>query len=98
MYGDSGQQQQDWRFFVMAIVTAKPAARRRASKVPTVPLVAPALMTVDQAASYLTMSRSQMYKLLLDGVIPSIVLGRKFRRVAKKSLDAWIERETGGAA
>ncbi len=44
----------DWRFFVMAIVTAKPAARRRASKVPTVPLVAPALMTVDQAASYLS--------------------------------------------
>ena len=82
----------------MATVTAKPAARRRASKVPTVPLVAPALMTVDEAASYLSMSRTQLYKLLLDGAVPSIVLGRKFRRVAKKSLDAWIDRQIGGMA
>jgi excisionase family DNA binding protein len=80
--------------------TAKPAVRRRASKAPTVtvPLVAPALMTVDLAASYLTMSRSQLYKLLISGEIPSIVLGRKFRWVAQKSLDAWIERQTGGAS
>jgi excisionase family DNA binding protein len=77
--------------------TAKPAARRRASKAPTKPLVAPALMTVDLAASYLACSRSQLYKLLLSGEIPSIVIGRKFRRVAQKSLDAWIERQTGGA-
>jgi excisionase family DNA binding protein len=81
----------------MIAKTAKPALRRR-SKAPTVPLVPPALMTVDQAASYLSMSRSQIYKLLLEDRIPSIVLGRKFRRVARKSLDAWIDRETGGAA
>lgn len=82
----------------MIAKTPKPTPRRRASKAPTVPLVAPALMTVDQAASYLAMSRTQLYKLLLEEEIPSIVLGRKFRRIARKSCDAWIERQTGGAS
>jgi excisionase family DNA binding protein len=76
---------------------AKPAARRK-GKAPVVPLVAPALMTVEEAASYLSMSRSQCYRLIMDGQLASIVLGRKFRRIPLKSCDAWIERQTGGAA
>jgi excisionase family DNA binding protein len=82
---------------VIALTTkkAKPAAQR-CGKSPTVTLMPPALMDVDSAASYLDMSRSMLYKILLRGDIPSIVLGRKFRRVAVKSLDAWVERQTGG--
>jgi excisionase family DNA binding protein len=75
--------------------TPKPTPQRR-SKAPIVAQVASPLMTVDEAASYLSMSRSQIYKLLLSEEIPSIVLGRKFRRVPRKSCDAWIERQTGG--
>jgi excisionase family DNA binding protein len=83
-------------------VKSAPARRGRANDgeaeaVAVVPVPA-ALMSVDAAASYLSMSRDLLYKLLMRGEIRSIVVGRRFRRVPLSECTAWIQRQIEGAA
>lgn len=47
------------------------------------------LLTVQEAANALRVSRSSLYKLLLTGEIPSIKVGR-MRRIPLTSLKEWV--------
>lgn len=47
------------------------------------------LLTPQEAAATLRMSRSSLYKLLLTGEIPSIKVGR-MRRIPLNSLKEWV--------
>ncbi len=49
------------------------------------------LLTVDEVAQRLSLSRSKVYELLAEGDIPSVHIGRS-RRVIAKELDKWIAR------
>ena len=49
------------------------------------------LLTPDEAALRLSMSRSAFYQLLLSGRIASVKIGRS-RRIPVAALDAFIER------
>lgn len=49
------------------------------------------LLTVDEAASQLSIGRSHLYEYLLSGSLPSIRIGRS-RRIATRDLNAFIER------
>lgn len=53
------------------------------------------MLTVDQAAQRLAVSRSHVYGMLRDGKIQGVKLGRA-RRIAAAEIDALIER--GGFA
>ena len=56
------------------------------------------LLTIDQAASALEISRSHIYSLLMTGDLPSIKIGRS-RRILAGALELWArerqEREAG---
>jgi excisionase family DNA binding protein len=75
--------------------TGKKPAPVRAAHQASLPM--PALLTYDEAASYLSMSRATLQRFVLRGQIKSIVIGRKFRRMPLKACDAWIEEQTGVA-
>jgi len=47
------------------------------------------LLTVEEAARYLTLGRSMTYRLIQDGTLPSIRLGR-CRRAPLQALDRFI--------
>ena len=49
------------------------------------------LLTVDEVAERLSLSRSKVYELLAGGDIPSVHIGRA-RRVIATDLDTWITR------
>jgi excisionase family DNA binding protein len=53
----------------------------------------PELLTVEETARYLSLSRSQVYALIARGVIP-IVRIEGSTRVSRRSLLAWIEALT----
>jgi excisionase family DNA binding protein len=76
---------------------AAPITQRPESK-PT----PPALMTVEEAARYLAISRSRMFELLAgpNPAIPSLTIGPRQRRIRVADLDDYIERRlvNGGAA
>jgi excisionase family DNA binding protein len=89
----------------MVAKAGKPAPERRRQakekqeESAVVPLYPPALLTMSEAAIYTAMSLSLMKRLLWAGEIPSIVIGRRFRRVSRRALDSWVaEQESGGAA
>lgn len=48
------------------------------------------LLTINQAADELQVSRCTMQRLILDGVVASIRIGR-IRRVPSPAIDAFIE-------
>ncbi len=50
------------------------------------------LLRVEEAAEVAGLSRAQMYKLVLSGVVPSIKVGRS-RRVLRASLEAWAQEQ-----
>jgi excisionase family DNA binding protein len=77
--------------------TQKNIGNRKPAKAQQRVSVPPALLTCEEAAGYLGMSRAFLCKLIARGDIKSIVLGRKFRRVPLKACDAWIEEQTGVA-
>ena len=54
--------------------------------------IAPALLTVEGAAHYLSIGRSQMFELLRRGEIPSLTIGPRGRRVRVADLDAYVQR------
>jgi excisionase family DNA binding protein len=59
--------------------------------------IAQAAYTVDEAASYISVGRVYMYKLINDGVVPSVKIG-KCRRIPKIALDRLLGIELDHAA
>jgi excisionase family DNA binding protein len=59
------------------------------------------LLTIEDAASCLAISRAHAYRLVQRGELPTIRLGRS-RRVSRAALEAYVERlareQEGGAA
>jgi excisionase family DNA binding protein len=53
----------------------------------------PLLLTVPQTAALLAMSEAQVYRLLSDGDLPSLKIGR-LRRVRRDWLLHWLDRQT----
>ncbi|WP_233573644.1 excisionase family DNA-binding protein [Amycolatopsis panacis] len=49
------------------------------------------MLTVEQAADWLAVSRTTMFALIRDEVVPSVLVGR-YRRVPADELTAYIER------
>ncbi len=49
---------------------------------------------IEEAAEALGVGRSTMYKLVLSGQLPSILIGKR-RLVPVSALDAWLRHETG---
>ncbi|GLY39609.1 hypothetical protein Amsp01_056330 [Amycolatopsis sp. NBRC 101858] len=49
------------------------------------------MLTVEQAADRLAVSRTTMFALIKDGVVPSVLIGRN-RRVPADELAAYVER------
>lgn len=58
---------------------------------------APMLLSVIQVAEITGLGRSLVYEKLLSGEIPSLKCGRR-RLVARKALEAYIDRLTAEAA
>lgn len=54
----------------------------------------PGLLTVEEAARYLSLSRSKTYQLIRSGVLPTIRIGLRSRRISRSVLLAWIEENT----
>lgn len=54
------------------------------------------VLTIDELAVYLKVSKSTLYKLLAEGKVPGQKVGRhwRFRKVA---IDRWLENTGGGA-
>ena len=52
--------------------------------------VTPTLLTINEAASYLAMSRKGIERLVSSGRIPQIVLAPKTKRYRREDLDAYI--------
>ena len=54
------------------------------------------VMTLDELAVYLKLSKSTLYKLCAEGKVPGQKVGRHWR-FHKESIDQWLrtEKETG---
>jgi excisionase family DNA binding protein len=63
----------------------------------------PEVMTIDELAVYLQVSKSSLYKLAQDGKVPGQKVGRHWR-FHREALDRWLTgkggaaKPTGGAA
>ena len=55
----------------------------------------PEVMTIDELAVYLQVSKSSLYKLAQDGKVPGQKVGRHWR-FRKTAIDAWLN--AGGKA
>jgi excisionase family DNA binding protein len=51
----------------------------------------PALLTIDAAAKYLSLSRSTVYALIRDGIIKTVKLTSDAPRIRKADLDSMIQ-------
>lgn len=49
------------------------------------------MLTVEQAADWLAVSRTTMFTLIKEEVVPSVLVGR-YRRVPADELTAYVER------
>ena len=55
------------------------------------------VLTIDELADYLKISRSTLYKLAQEGRVPCRKVGRHWR-FRKQAIDRWLERsDTDGA-
>jgi excisionase family DNA binding protein len=52
------------------------------------------LMTIEEVARYLRLSRAKTYQLAAVGTIPTIRLGRSVR-VPRRRLDEWLAAQSG---
>lgn len=52
------------------------------------------LWTVDQAAAFLQVERSTIYRWMSDGELPSIRLGKRARRLDPEKVRAFAEART----
>jgi len=64
---------------------------------PPAPTVTPTLLTVEQAAERLGLSRTAVYALIADGALKSIQIGKR-RRVPAVAADEYVARLLNGAA
>jgi excisionase family DNA binding protein len=55
----------------------------------------PLLVTVDEAAALLQVSRNQVYRLIHSGMLPSLTIGR-WRRISVKALDIYVNGALAG--
>jgi excisionase family DNA binding protein len=51
------------------------------------------ILTIEEAASYLRLSRAKVYQLAAAGELPSIRVGRSVR-VRRDRLDAWLDSKS----
>ncbi len=54
-------------------------------------------LRVDEAAIRLGFSRSKVYQMINDGVLPSVRVANRLR-VSTADLDAWVRRQPSGSA
>lgn len=54
------------------------------------PARSPILLTSEKAASYLGMSETMLFRLMREGEIPAVRIGRKFTRFAVSDLDEYV--------
>ena len=72
----------------------KPATRKRAPmRERQSPPMPPLLVTVEDAAALLNVSRNQVYRLLNTGMLPSLKIGR-WRRISLRALDLYVNGPT----
>ena len=57
---------------------------------------APEVMTVDEAALYLQVSKDSLYGYAAQGKVPAFRLGNRWR-FSKSLLDAWMELQSKAA-
>ena len=53
--------------------------------------ITPALLTINQAAAYLSVSRSTVYGLIAKGLLTSVRIVRGAPRIRRSEIDALIE-------
>ncbi|QKK08600.1 MAG: helix-turn-helix domain-containing protein [Planctomycetota bacterium] len=56
-----------------------------------IPKPVPEVMTIDDLAGYLQVSKSSLYKLAQEGRVPGQKVGRHWR-FRKDAIDRWLER------
>jgi excisionase family DNA binding protein len=54
----------------------------------------PAILTVKEVAEYLRMSEAKVYRLVKQGVLPVVRIGKTWR-FRKDLLDAWLRENSG---
>ena len=54
------------------------------------PAMAPEVMTIDDLATYLQVSKSSLYKLAQDGRVPGKKVGRHWR-FHRNAIEAWLK-------
>jgi excisionase family DNA binding protein len=59
----------------------------------TAPAGEPGLLTVDEAAAYLRISRAKAYQLAATGELPTVRMGRSVR-VRRDRLMAWLDERS----
>jgi len=52
------------------------------------------IMTMDELAEYLKISKSTLYKLAVDNKIPGTKIGKRWR-FHKDAIDAWVKQGPG---
>lgn len=57
----------------------------------------PALMSLDIAGEYLSLSRDKVYDMAVEGAFPLRKVGTR-TLIRKSDIDAWIEQRFGSAA
>jgi excisionase family DNA binding protein len=53
----------------------------------------PALLTIEEAARYLRLSRAKVYAMAQRGDMPSVRMGRSVR-IRRERLDAWLDEQS----
>ena len=57
----------------------------------------PEVMTIDDLAAYLQVSKSSLYKLAQDGKVPGQKVGRHWRFL-RTTIDSWLATGSPGAS
>jgi len=55
------------------------------------------LLTIDEAALALSLSRGSLYQMVMDGTIPSVKLGGA-RRIPSAALESWVAEQAQAQA
>jgi excisionase family DNA binding protein len=50
------------------------------------------VLTIDELAAYLKISKSTLYKLAQDGALPGLKVGKRWR-FHKEAIDAWLKSQ-----
>ena len=55
------------------------------------------IMTMDDLAEYLKISKSTLYKLAVENKLPGTKIGKRWR-FHKDAIDAWVKRDLRGTS